>query len=261
MASKFRFGDALFPAAAILLIVAAWWFVVAFGLVVESVLPSPATVAGALMSELESGRLLQNLTASVLRLLTGFGFGAAAGVVMGLLLGRSWKLRSAILPIVEILRPIPPLAWIPVAIIWFGIEEASKVFLIAMAVFFPVVIASFKGAMQVDQAIIRSAQSLDVPRIRMVFWVVLPAAMPDIVTGMRLGWTLGIASLIGAEMIATSSGVGAMMIGAMNAGNSSLVIGGILLIGSFSMLTDHAFNALARAKTLRWHSGIEAASA
>lgn len=261
MASRFKFSDALFPVASIILIIAGWWFVVAFGWVVESVLPKPPTVARALMEELESGRLLKNLGTSILRLLMGFVMGGTFGVVLGLLLGRSWKLRSAVLPIVEILRPIPPLAWIPVAIIWFGIEEASKVFLIAMAVFFPVVIASFKGAMQVDDAIIRSAQSLDVPRTRMVFLVVLPAAMPDIVTGVRLGWTLGIASLIGAEMIATSSGVGAMMISAMNAGNSSLVIGGILLIGTFSMVTDNVFNALARAKMLRWHAGIEGASA
>lgn len=249
-----------YPLASAALVLAGWSAVVGLGLVPVAILPGPWTVAAAGIVELMAGRLLGDLAASLARLAGGYVIGAAAGVVLGLVLGSAALARKVVLPWIEILRPIPPLAWIPVALIWFGIGEGSKLFLIAMTAFFPVAIATLKGVRQIEQVLLRAARSLDVTPRQMLLRVVLPAAMPDVVTGLRLGWTLGITILVGAEMIAASSGLGHMVMNGMNSGRFELVILGILLLGTLGLTSDALFARLTRARLLRWHAGLDKAS-
>src|SRR3954454_5627271 len=118
----------IYPALSALLVMLTWTGMISSGLVPESVLPRPATVLKALQDEVREGRLAGHLSASGFRLLVGFEIGASLGALLGLMLGAWLGLRSALLPIIEVLRPIPPLAWIPVVLIWLGIGEESKIF-------------------------------------------------------------------------------------------------------------------------------------
>jgi len=227
------------------------------GLVPDAVLPGPGKVLDALREEINDGRLAGHLSASGSRLFIGFFVGAVTGALLGLVIGMFRVARSALLPVVEILRPIPPLAWVPLALIWLGIGESSKIFLIALTVCFPVLIATMKGVQQIDPVLLRAARSMDTASGVMLFRVVLPATIPDLLTGLRLGWTLGITILVGAEMIAASSGLGFLIMNGMNSGRFDQVILGILLLGVFSVATDAFFVGLRKTKVLRWHAGLE----
>lgn len=251
----------MYPLLSAALVLLVWSAIVKSGLVPEAILPGPAKVLDALREETNDGRLAAHLYASAGRLVIGFLIGATTGALLGLVLGMYRVARSALLPIVEILRPIPPLAWVPLALIWLGIGEDSKIFLIALTVCFPVLIATMKGAQQIDAVLLRAAQSMDTPFAAMLFRVILPATVPDLLTGLRLGWTLGITILVGAEMIAASSGLGFLIINGMNTGRFDQVILGILLLGVVSVLTDAGFVALKRTKVLRWHAGLDQVTA
>ena len=247
----------MYPALSVALVLLIWISMTKSGLVPESILPSPAKVLDALREEINDGRLAANLSASGSRLIVGYLIGAVTGALLGLVLGMVWVVRSALFPLVEILRPIPPLAWVPLALIWFGIGENSKIFLIALTVCFPVLIATMNGVRQIDTVLLRAAQSMDTPSTTTLFRVVLPAAIPDLLTGLRLGWTLGITILVGAEMIAASSGIGYLIINGMNIGRFDQVILGILILGTFGVVTDACFVGLRRTKVLRWHAGSD----
>lgn len=249
-----------YPVLSTAAVLAFWSWMAGSGWVAAGLLPSPAAVWYAGIEEAASGRLSEHLASSGARLAAGYAIGACIGVLLGLALGLFRTAREAFLPVVEVLRPIPPLAWIPLALIWFGIDEASKLFLIALTSAMPVLIATLKGVQQMDSALLRAARSMDVSPVALLFTVVLPAAMPDIVTGLRLGWTLAITILVGAEMIAAPSGLGFMIMDGMNTGRFEPVLLGILLLGILSVLTDGLFAWVSRSRLLRWHAGLDKAS-
>lgn len=239
------------------LVILAWQAIVQIGMVSRAILPSPMEVATLAQIELLSGRLLENIRISGGRLLYGYAIGASVGVMIGAALGTYKVARAMFFPVFETLRPIPPLAWVPLAMIWFGVGEASKIFLIALTAFFPVFITSMKGVQHLDFNLLRAALSLDVRHRRMFFSVILPAALPDIVTGLRLGWSMGLVALVGAEMIASQSGLGHMIMDGMNKARFDFVVLGILTIGALSILTDALFIRFSRTRLLRWHHGLE----
>ncbi len=239
------------------IVLALWYLMLATGAVSEAILPSPWTVFKLGYGELADGRLIEFIGVSGVRLIHGFAIGATLGILLGAALGLYRTAYRMFFPVFEILRPIPPLAWVPLAMIWFGLGEASKVFLIALTVFFPVFITSMKGVQHLDFALFRAALSLDVGPWRMFFSVTLPAAMPDILTGLRLGWSMGLVALVGAEMIASDSGLGYLIMDGMNKGRFDFVILGILTIGALSIVTDAIFIRFSRSRLLRWHRGLE----
>lgn len=246
---------AVWPVISAMLFLGIWSLMAYAQLVPAAVLPGPGAVFNGLAGEASSGRLLAHVASSAVRLLVGFAIGATVGVLLGGLLGSFRPLRHALNPVIELLRPIPPLAWIPLALIWFGINEPSKWFLIALTVSFPVIVATMRGIEATPLNLIRAARMMDVGRVKLLFQVLLPSAAPDVITGLRLGWTLGITILVGAEMIAASSGLGFMIMDGMNTGRFDLVIGGILVLGALSVATDGAFGLLVSSKLLRWQSG------
>lgn len=249
-------GSAVLSAAIVLI---AWQAVVLARLAPEAILPGPSAVLRAGVDEATSGRLFEHLAATLGRLAVGFAVGAAVGTVLGLACGAMTRVRGILMPVVEVLRPIPPLAWVPITLLWFGIGESSKVFLVALTSAFPVLIATVRGVERIDRTILRAARSMDVPRWKLIYAVMLPAALPDVLTGLRLGWTLGITIVVGAEMIAADAGVGHMLIDAMNQGRFERVMLGILILGVLGVASDGLFVRLGQGRLLRWHAGLDQA--
>jgi len=243
---------------AVAVFLAIWELIVRVGVVNRAILPSPMDVAYVAAAEFRKGMLLSHIAVSFGRIISGFAIGATIGIIVGVAIGFSRSIRSVMYPLVEILRPIPPLAWIPLAIIWFGIDEGSKVFLLTVTAFFPVVVNTYKGVGNIDPTLFQAARSLEMKGPALMLKIAIPGAMPDITTGLRISWSLVFAVLVAAEMIAAKSGMGFLIIDAMNLGRFDVVVFGIVLIGLLSVITDYIWQLVIARKLLHWHRGIDA---
>jgi ABC-type nitrate/sulfonate/bicarbonate transport system permease component len=216
-------------------------------------LPAPDEVLRAGIKMAASGELLRHITASLSRVLWGFGIAAVLGVVVGTALARSRVLEHLVEPSLEMLRPIPPLAFLPMMVLWFGIGESSKVAFIAYAAFFPVFTTTVEGIKYVDPVLIRAASSLGATE-RQIFWhVVLPAATPNIITGLRLAFGLSFFVIVAAEFIAADSGLGFLI----NDARTFFLVANMLLGAAVIGIIGVAANVLLRkleARLLRWRA-------
>lgn len=196
--------------------------------------------------------ILGHALISLLRILAGFGIAAAAGVALGIVCGWSRIAAVIVRPFVEVLRPIPPLAWIPIAIVWFGLDEASKVFVIFLGAFFPIFTSAWRAMVMVPPVLIRAARSMDVDGIRLLWQIAVPAALPDIATGLRIGFGLSFGILVAAELIAAEQGMGYMIMEARQLGQLGVAIFGIVLIGLVNLLADQQLVAIIQRTIGRW---------
>ena len=155
-------------------------------------------------------------------------------------------------PIVELLRPIPPLAWIPIAIVWFGLGEPSKVFVIFLGAFFPIFTNACRGMTTIPPVLLRAARTMDVEGWRLLLRVALPAALPDIATGLRVGFGLSFGILVAAELIAAERGMGYLVMQARQLGQLGVAVFGILLIGVVTLLADRLLGAVIARTVGRW---------
>jgi ABC-type nitrate/sulfonate/bicarbonate transport system permease component len=185
-----------------------WWALVASGLVGRVLLPAPDEVLSAFWRGATDGTLAKHVGVSLLRVLEGFFLALVIAVPIGILMGSSPSARGLIEPLVELLRPIPPIAMIPLAILWFGIDELSKVLIIGYGAFFPILINTMAGFQEVDRTHIRAAQTLGASRLHIFRDVVLRSAYPFIVVGARLGMGMAFIVLVAAELIASNAGLG-----------------------------------------------------
>ena len=214
-------------------------------------LPAPDEVLRAGIKMAASGELLKHITASLSRVVWGFGIAAALGIVVGTALGRSRLLEHLVEPMLEMLRPIPPLAFLPMMVLWFGIGEASKVAFITYAAFFPIFTTTIEGIKYVDPVLIRAASSLGASE-RQIFWhVVLPAATPNIITGMRLAFGLSFFVIVAAEFIAADSGLGFLINDARTFFLVSNMLLGAAVIGIIGVLANVLLRKL-EGRLLRW---------
>jgi ABC-type nitrate/sulfonate/bicarbonate transport system permease component len=174
-------------------------------------LPPPSDIVKAFFLLLFKGQLMADISSSIRRVLVGFAFASLLGVPLGIVLGWNKKLSYYFLPTIEFIRPIPPIAWIPLAILWFGIGNSSSYFITALASFFPIFINSFVGAQSVEKVHINAAQSLGASKRFIITHILFPSALPFIITGIRVGLGVGWMSVIAAELIAAQSGLGYMI--------------------------------------------------
>jgi len=217
------------------------------------VFPSPLQVVRGLGELWRRGLLLPYLGDSLVRVAVGYGAAVALGVPLGLWLGWSRNLATAVNPVIQLLRPISPIAWIPVAIVLFGIGNLAPIFLVFLGALFPIVVTTQNGVGAVPPMYLRAARNFGLSSGQMVRRVLLPAALPQILSGLRIA--LGIAWLvvIAAEMIAVDSGLGYLIIDARNAGKRyDLVVAGMLLIGATGLVLDFAARRCERLRALRW---------
>ena len=248
-------GNVLFrivsPVAVSGLLVAIWWIPVS--LTRDSIMPTPLQVALGFGELVQKGLLVKYTVASLFRVTWGYLLALSLGVPLGLALGWFAPVSIAVNPIIQLLRPISPIAWTPLAILWFGVSDLSPIFLIFLSTFFPVVVASAAAVGQINRVYVRSAINFGISGYALFRKVILPASVPQILTAMRVA--LGVAWLVvvAAEMIAVNSGLGFLIIDSRNAGNRyDLVVAGMVIIGLIGLVLDLAMRQLRRIKEFEW---------
>ncbi|MFP5390221.1 MAG: ABC transporter permease [Gammaproteobacteria bacterium] len=236
------------------LLVGLWHYAVVASQTV--IFPTPQQVLDGALELARDGTLWQHIGASLKRVATGFALAALVAVPVGLWMGRHEAVYNTLNPLFQILRPISPIAWIPLAILWFGVGDVSPVFLIFLSAVFPIIVQTANGVHTIEKRYINAAMNFGVSRRKMFRQVVVPAVLPDIVVGMRI--SLGVAWLVvvAAEMIVRSSGLGFMIIDARNAGNRyDLVIAAMVIIGIIGLLLDVIMRRLEGLNSVRWRYG------
>ena len=237
-------------------LLAIWWAVTATGLIEPLFLPPPSAVLqkGWLLATTGymDATLWQHLGASLSRIGLGLGFAVLTAVPVGIAIGANRIARGILDPLIEFYRPIPPLAYLPLIVIWCGIGELSKVLLIYLAIFAPIAIATATGVRTVDPAKLCAAQSLGASRAQLIRHVILPSALPDILTGVRIGLGVGWSTLVAAELIAATSGLGFMVQSAAQFLVTDVVVLGILVIALIAFAMEMGLRALQR-KWVPWH--------
>jgi NitT/TauT family transport system permease protein len=232
-------------------LILAWWVATAAGWISPLALPRPGEVATALVDMVASGEIWRHLAASIRRLAVGWVTGASVGVVIGFAIGLSTLARSTALPLVSAIFPVPKIALLPLFIVWFGIGEASKYATIAFGVFAPMAIAAFGGVDGVDRSLIRMAQSFGVPDRDIVRKIVLPGAMPALLSGVRISASIGIILLTAAEMIGAEHGIGALVLSAGNLMQTDRLIAGVLILAGFGLIVAFLIGVAER-RLLHW---------
>lgn len=227
------------------------WQVAAWLQADRIVLPAPAEVWAALVAMARSGELALHAGASLRRLLSGWSIGAGAGIAVGILIGLYPLVRSAALPVVSILFALPKIALLPVFIVWFGIGETSKITTIAVAVFSPMVVATYSGIDAVDRSLIRMAQSFDLPTGSIVRKVLLPGALPAILAGVRVSAAIAIVLLVAAEMIGARYGIGALALNSGSLMRTDRLFAAVALLGGLGLAVSWSVG-LAERRLLRW---------
>ncbi|HEY6922131.1 MAG TPA: ABC transporter permease, partial [Steroidobacteraceae bacterium] len=217
------------------------------------VFPTPWQVVTGALELIRDGTLFEHIGASLFRVGTGFGLAVLFAVPLGLWMGWVHGAFVTLNPLFQILRPISPIAWIPIAILWFGIGDVSPIFLIFIASVFPMVVQTVTGVHTIEKRYLRAAANFGVSRATLFRQVVIPAVLPQVIVGMRIG--LGVAWLVvvAAEMIALHSGLGYMIMDSRNAGNRyDLVIAGMIIIGLIGLSLDTIMRLLEGVRWIRW---------
>jgi len=248
-----RRSGALVPivsTATVLACLGLWAVATHIGWIKPLFLPPPEAILSALgqawNGDLDGAPLGIHVRDSLMRVLGAFGLATLLGVPAGLAMGTSRIARGILDPLIEFYRPLPPLAYLPLMIIWFGIGEVSKVLLIVLACFAPVALATRSGVLSASADQINAARALGASRAQVLRYVVLPAALPEILIGLRIGMGVGWTTLVAAEMVAAQAGLGQLVLNASNFLRTDVVVMGILLIGLFATLFEVGLRRLER---------------
>lgn len=253
------------------LLIAIWQYASYRGWANPQVMPSPLAVAekwlayiapaapyegGNWLKWLFSGELIGDAASSMYRVLMGFGIGAVLALPLGLVMGASSRIYIWCNPTIQVLRPIPPIAFIPLSILWFGLGNPPAIFLIALGAFFPILMNTIAGVRHVDGIYLRAARNLGASGTTMFLRVILPAATPYILSGVRIGIGTAFIVVIVSEMIAVNNGLGFRILEAREFFWPDKIIAGMISIGMLGLAIDIAMNRLNN-YLLRWHRGLE----
>ncbi|HDG1666532.1 taurine ABC transporter permease TauC [Kluyvera ascorbata] len=244
---------------AVLLVI--WWAVAAAHWVSPLFLPPPGQVLNKLLTIASpqgfmDATLWQHLAASLGRIVVALLAATLIGIPVGIAMGLSPTVRGILDPLIELYRPVPPLAYLPLMVIWFGIGETSKILLIYLAIFAPVAMSTLAGVKSAQQVRIRAAQSLGANRAQVLWLVILPGALPEILTGLRIGLGVGWSTLVAAELIAATRGLGFMVQSAGEFLATDVVLAGIAVIAIIAFSLELGLRALQRRLT-PWHGEIQ----
>ena len=223
-----------------------WEIVSRSGIVNIVLFPPPSVVAVAMLGWIKSGQFAIDLVFSVYRVVIGFVSGAVFGVVFGVLTGRYPLFSSLFSPLFHLLRPIPPIAFVPIVILWFGLSETGKFFLVFWGVFFTVWLSTHLGVQKVDGGLIRAALVLGTPQRKLLREVIFPGALPYIVVGLRTAVGISFYTLVAAELAGAFAGIVYRINIAEQNLQTGQVMGGLVVLGAMSFIADRAFASLAQ---------------
>jgi sulfonate transport system permease protein len=221
-----------------------WWYGAKSGWWSAFLLPGPFVVMESFFRLAQNGELVRNISSSLTRIVNGFSVSALAALVVAFVCGIYRPFFRAICPTLEFIRHVPPMAMIPMLILWFGIGEVSKLAIIVLAAFFPIFLNTVQGISQCDKRLLEVAQVFGYTRPQRLRYVVLPSALPYVLTGMRLGLGYSWRSLIAAELLAASSGLGYMILDAQQLSRPDVIMAGIFVIGCLGSLMDILLSSL-----------------
>jgi taurine transport system permease protein len=236
----------------VLVLLALWWVATHLGWIRDLFLPTPEKVihsfVDAWRGDVQGGKPLpEHFWASLQRVFAAFIFACATAIPAGIAMGVSRIARGVLDPPIEFYRPLPPLAYLPLIVIWFGIDETAKIVLIFLACFAPLAMAARAGVRSVSIEQINAAYSMGASRWQVIWHVIVPSALPDIFTGMRIAIGFGWTTLVAAEMVAATEGLGQMVLNASNFLRTDVVIMGIVVIGVVAYLFDLLMRYIERA--------------
>jgi len=217
-------------------------------------LPPPTDVYNGAVELISKGLLQQDILASLKRVGTALGTASLIGFPLGALLGGSRYFAWSVEPVVGFFRPIPPLAWIPLSILWFGISDAQNIFIIFLAAVFPIILNTMEGVRDVDKQLIRAARTLGASRLTIAFTVILPAALPAMFVGFRVGTGIAWMALVAGELVASTSGLGYLINQGRYLFRSDYIIVGMVLIGFIGLMLDGCVRLL-QAIVTPWRRG------
>ena len=251
MTPRRRLEAILLPAATAAALVVLWDAAVRWS--GTSVFPSPAAVARGIAELARKGLLLAYVRDSLLRVAAGYGAALAIGAPLGIFLGWRPAAARAANPVIQFLRPISPLAWIPVAIVLFGVKDMAAVFLIFLASLFPILVSAMNGVRGVPAMYRQAGANFGLSRASLLARVVFPAALPEILTGLRIALGVAWIVVVAAEMIAVNSGLGYLVIDSRNAGKRyDLVVAAMFLIGVIGLVLNLLVQRVSRLRAVRW---------
>ena len=216
------------------------------------VFPKPLAVLIEARIPLSDGVILKFAVASLYRIACGFALAAGIGIPLGLWMGWSTRASLALNPLIQSMRPISPIAWIPLAILWFGVKDTSAIFLITLACFFPIVTGTMTAVRGIPLVYVRSAQNFGLEGFELFRRAVFPACLPQIITSLRIALGIGWMVIVAAEMIAVDSGLGYLIMDSRNASNYERVIAGMIVIGLLGVALDVGVRRLERFDEVRW---------
>jgi NitT/TauT family transport system permease protein len=248
------FRSAIVP----VVVLAVWEGLSRAGVINPMILPAPSRVLMRWIAYLKSGELPSDAASSLYRVFIGFLIGTGLALPIGLAMGASRSAYAYLNPLVQVLRPIPPIAFVPLAILWFGLGNPPAFFLISLGAFFPVLMNTIAGVRSVDAIYVRAARNLGANKRALFFRVMVPAALPHIMTGIRVGFGVAFIVVIVAEMIAVNNGLGYRILEAREYFWSDKIIAGMITIGLLGLGIDFALARLSD-YLLRWHRGLELA--
>jgi NitT/TauT family transport system permease protein len=240
------------PLSVVAVVMVIWTLIWRSGIFHESAFPAPFAVLRAFGDEIRSGQLFTDLVTSLFRVSCGFALAGVAGIPAGLWMGQKEPVRTAFLPIVNFFRNLSPLAWIPFAILWFGVGDASPIFLIFLSAFFPVVLSTMAAAANVPTIYSRVAKDFGMTDLEKLVRVTLPAIMPQVVTTLRV--TAGVCWLVvvAAEMIAGRDGLGFAVMDSRNGLRTDILVVEMIVIGLVGVAIDRALEQLTKIPSIRW---------
>ena len=234
-----------------ILVILFWEYVCHFGDVKVYNMPAPEIILTDALDKVKSGILWKHISASFLRVLEGFLAAAAAALILGVLNGLNKYFERFMELVLQILKPIPPIAWIPLAILWFGIGESSKLYIIFYGAFFPILLNTVDGIHNIDKRYLELGRVYEIDKKRLVWRVILPGALPSILTGIRVGLGNAWVCVVAAEMIAATKGIGYMLTNGRSLSRADDVILAMLLIGIVGKFMDDVLKFVSK-KIMKW---------
>lgn len=234
-----------------LAVLVVWELVCHLGYVKAYAMPAPEGVVMTAVDKIKDGSLFTHIGISFLRVLEGFLIAMVSAIILGIVMGLHKKAENFFELVIQVLKPIPPIAWIPLAILWFGIGESSKLFIIFLGAFFPVLLNTIAGIQSLDKKYLELARVYEVDYKRLITRIILPGALPSILTGIRVGLGNAWICVVAAEMIAATKGIGYMLSNGRSMSRPDEVILGMLLIGIVGKIMDDILKWISK-KIVKW---------